>query len=199
MYFLLIALLLSLYTTFALENLGVYGQIYRIEERSILEEIKKKASKQTISYKDIERAISKASTIDIELPVSKTLNVRKHKVIYTVPQDVYIGGRLIAKKGDRINVLKKVKLHRIYVVLNDYMIPQFLDFARRYPNTVFLIAKGNIYELDKKYKDHKFYGALPQVIKALRVRAVPSIVYQREDLLYVVEVPWSEGKALLPF
>ncbi len=195
----LFILILSVITSFSfgLENLGVYGKVYPIEEKNILEEIQKKSKR--VSFENFEKLLRKSTTMNIDLPVAKRLRINYFSIIYTVPQDVYIEGKLIARKGEEINVLKKIQLHRIYVVLNDYMIPGFTSFAKRYPNTVFLIAKGNVYDLDLRYPNLRIYGALPRIVKALRVKAVPSIVYQHEDKLVVVEVPWAEGKALLPF
>lgn len=197
----LLILILSIIANFSfgLENLGVYGKVYPIEEKNILEEIQKKLKRISFKDFDFEKLLRKSATMNIDLPVAKRLKTNYFSIIYAVPQDVYIEGKLIARKGERINVLKKIQLHRIYVVLNDYMIPGFTSFAKRYPNTVFLIAKGNVYDLNLRYPNLRIYGALPRIVKALRVKAVPSIVYQHEDKLVVVEVPWAEGKALLPF
>jgi len=175
-------------------NLGIHGNVYKIEEQSILDRIR--------SYKEIrvnlEEKLRRAAEINLNLPINKALKVKEEKIIYTVPDDVVVGKKVIAKKGEKINVLARIKLRKIYVFLEGDMLRSFLDFARKY-NTVFLITKGNVYELQKKYPNLKIYMALPLIVKRLKINGVPTLVYQHEDKLVKVEVPWVEGKALLPF
>ena len=190
---LIIAFLSFIYVGFAIENLGTYGKVYKIAEEDILQWIQKNAKLPKISQKEIQKKIEKASTIEVELPISKEDNVRYEKIIYEVPQDIVIDGKLIAKKGTKINVLEKIKLSKTYIVLADYMLPDFVDYNQR-TNAVYLITSGNISKLEKKYPDLVIYGALPQVIQALRVKKIPSVVYQYKDYLVIYEKGYSNGK-----
>lgn len=177
---------------FALENLGTYGKVYNIAEEDILDWIQKHSKLPQISKKEINKKVDEASTIHINLPIAKKDNIRKEKIIYTVPQDIVIEGKLIAKKGTKINVLKKIHLSKVYIVLADYMLKDFKHFDKE-TNAVFLITQGNIHKLDKKFKDLTIYAALPQVIKALRVKKIPSIVYQENDELVIYEKGYPNG------
>jgi hypothetical protein len=51
----------------------------------------------------------------------------------------------------------------------------------------------------EKHPDFTIYMAPPVIVEKLGIRAVPTIVYQSGNELIRVEVPWAEGKALLPF
>ena len=182
---------------FALEHLGVYGRVYPIREESILEKIKNGVLPR-ISKSDIEEKLRRATAINLSLPAAKALRVEEEEIIYTVPRDIKVGDTVIAKKGEKVNVLERIQLQRVYVFLDDYMIKDFLEFAKKYPTT-FLITKGDVYELRAKHPDLSIYMAIPLIVKRLNVKAVPTIVYQSGTKLVKVEIPWAEGKALLPF
>lgn len=184
--FLIVLLLLTLTNSFAIENLGTYGKVYEIEEEDILEYVKRNAKMPSFSQDEIRKKIRKAADVNLNLPVNKRDNVRFERIIYTVPDDIVINGTVIAKKGTQINVLQQIKLSRTYIVLADYMLPYFLDWSKK-TNAVFLITKGNILDLEEKYPNITIYAALPEVVKALRVRSIPSIVYQSEDRLVILE------------
>jgi len=189
----LIIILSFIYVGFAIENLGTYGKVYEIAEEDILKWIKKNAKLPNLSKTEIEEKLRKNAKIDINLSVAKEDKTRKEKIIYTVHKDIVVNGTVLAKAGTKINVLEKIRLSRTYIVLADYMLPDFVEYGKN-GNTVFLITKGNIYELDKKYPDLFIYGALPQVIRALRVRKIPSIVYQEDDKLVIYEKGYPDGK-----
>lgn len=188
---LLTALLIGI-SSYAVENLGVYGKTYKIAEEDILKWIKENAKLPKISKKEIEEKIKKAASVSIDIPVAKRDRVRQEKVIYEVPQDIVINGKLIAKKGTKINVLERIKLHRKYIILADYMLPKFADKSD--VNTVFLLTSGNVKDAEEKYRDILIYGATKQILKSLKVEKVPSIVYQKGDSLVIEERAWKDGK-----
>ena len=128
----------------------------------------------------------------------KKLRIKEEEIVYTVPSDIRIGDKIVAKRGERINVLEKIKLRKVYVFLEDKMLPQFLDFAKRYPTT-FLITKGNVYDLQKKYPDLSIYMAFPIILERLGIEKVPTLIYQSGRKLVKVELPWIEGKVYIPF
>ena len=171
---------------YALENLGTYGKVYQIEEEDIIEYIKKNAKLPKFSRKYIQQKIHEAAQIDINLPVNKRDKVRYEKLVYIVPNDIVIEGKLIAKKGTKINVLEKVKLHNTYIILADYMLPYFLDWNKK-TNAVYLITQGNVFDLQKKYPNLRIYAGFPIVLSSLRVKSIPSIVYQYQDRLVILE------------
>ena len=180
--------------TLGIISLGIHGNVYPIKEESILKKIN---FSQQVNI-NLEEKLKNFAKINLRLPINKKLEVQEEKVIYTVLQDIKIGNKLIAGKGEKINVLERIKLRKVYVFLEGEMLPAFLDFAKKYP-AVFLITKGNVYELQRKYPDLKIYMALPLIVERLGIDSVPTLVYQSQDKLVKVKVPWAEGKALLPF
>ncbi|ACO04949.1 hypothetical protein PERMA_A0024 (plasmid) [Persephonella marina EX-H1] len=178
---------------YSLENLGTFGKVYQIEEEDIIEYIKKNAKPPKFSREYIQRKIHAAAQVDVNLPVNKRDNVRYEKIIYTVPNDIIIEGKLIAKKGTKINVLKEIKLHNTYVILADYMLPYFLDWNKK-TNAVYLITQGNILDLQKKYPDLRIYAGFPKVLSSLKVKSIPSIVYQYQDKLVILEKGFPNDK-----
>ncbi len=181
----------------ALEHLGIYGRVYPIKEESILERLKH-ARLPNIRREDIEKKLIESAEIDLGLPVAKSLRIYEENLILKAQKDLTVGGKIIARKGETIDALEKMTLSRVYVFLEDYMIRDFINFARKYPTT-FLITKGNVLEARMRYPDLTIYMAVPIIVDRLGITAVPTLVYQSENKLVKVEVPWAEGKALLPF
>lgn len=188
----LLVVLLLFVNVFAIENLGTYGKVYKIAEEDILEWIKRNATVPKITKKVVEEKIKKAASVSLNIPVAKRDKVREEEIIYVVPQDIVINGKLIAKKGTKINVLKRVKLHRKYIVLADYMLPKMINYADY--NTVFLLTSGNVLDVERKYKDILVYGANEAILRALRIEKIPSIVYQHKDKLIILEKAYKNGQ-----
>lgn len=178
---------------YALENLGTFGKVYQIEEEDIIEYIKKNAKIPKFSKKYIQQKIHAAAQINLNLPVNKRDKVRYEELVYTVPKDIVIEGKVIAKKGTKINVLKKIKLHNTYIILADYMLPYFLDWDKK-TNAVYLITQGNILDLQKKYPNLRIYAGFPKVLSSLKVNSIPSIVYQHQDKLVILEKGFPNAK-----
>ena len=190
-----ITLLLILFasSSYALENLGTYGKTYSIAEEDLLEKVQKEAVLPRFSPKDFMELLKERSYFDFGLPNALRDRIREKRIIYTVPEDLVIGGRVIAKKGERINVLKRVHIPVTYIVLKDYQLPAFLKYAQK-DTVTFLVVKGNVYELQRKYPELRIYAGFPRVLKALGVKRVPSIVYQSGDKLVIIEKAWTGRK-----
>jgi len=177
----------------ALENLGTFGKTYTIAEEDLLEKIQREAVLPHFTEKDIEEIIRKRSYINLHLPNALRDRFREKKIIYTVPEDFVIDGEVIARKGEKINVLQRLKIPVTYIVLKDYQLPAFIDYAKK-DLVTFLIVEGNIYDLQKKYPDLRIYAGFPNVLRVLGVERVPSIVYQSGDRLIIFEKAWTGRK-----
>jgi len=193
MKYLLVLALFLVSTTYAIENLGTYGKVYKIAEEDIIEYIKKSAKLPKFSRKYIQQKIHAAAQINVNLPVNKRDNIRYERIIYTVHNDIIIEGKLIAKKGTKIDILKKIKLHNTYIILADYMLPYFLDWSKE-TNAVYLITQGNILDLQNKYPNLRIYAGFPKVLSSLKVKSIPSIVYQYQNKLVILEKGFPNGK-----
>ena len=105
---------------YGIVSLGIYGNVYQIKEENILEKVKQKV----VRY-DVEKRLSEFSKVNLSLPVNKKLEIVEEKLIYEVPKDVKIGDRFIARKGERINVLERIRLRKVYVFLEGDMLEAF--------------------------------------------------------------------------
>lgn len=195
--YILIGLWAFVLSAFSVEHLGIYGRVYPIKEESILERLRS-AKPPHIHTGEIEKKLLRAAEVNLGLPAAKSLRVSEDRLIFKAQRDLRVGDRLIVKKGGEVNVLEKITLSRIYVFLDDYMLESFVSFAKKYPAT-FLITRGNVLSARKRYPDLTIYMALPVIVEKLKIKAVPTVVYQSGDRLIKVEVPWAEGRALLPF
>jgi len=180
---------------FSVEHLGIYGRVYPIKEKSILEKLR---SAKPPHIQEIEKKLLRAAEVDLGLPTAKALRVFENRLTFKAQRDLRVGDRLIVKRGEEVNVLEKIALSKIYVFLDEYMLKDFVPFAKKYPAT-FLITRGNVLEARKRYPDLTIYMALPVIVEKLKIKAVPTVVYQSGDRLIKVEVPWAEGRVLLPF
>jgi hypothetical protein len=176
-------------SSYALENLGTFGKTYPILEEDILEKIKREAIIPRFSSDYFEGILRRSLYVDYHVPNALRDRIREKKVVYTVPIDIVIDGKVIARKGERIDVLKRVKIPVTYIVVKDYQLPAFVDYAEK-DNVTYLVVQGNIYELEKKYPGLRIYAAVPKVLKVLGIERVPSIVYQSGDRLIIIEKAW---------
>lgn len=174
--------------SFAFENLGTYGKVYPVEEEDLMEYIFNTSKKPVINF---EETLNRRTVINESIPVATKDSVRKEKVIYTVPEDIVINGQVIARKGDKINVLERVKLSKTYVVLADYMIEDFLKYAS--DRTYYLVVSGDIRQLEMKYPDLWIFGGFKLILDALKVKRIPSVVYQENDYLVIKEFRYVKG------
>jgi len=188
-----ITLILTLFVSnsYALENLGTYGKTYSIAEEDLLEKIQREAVLPRFSPQEIKELLRRKSYVNFHIPNALRDRVRKRRVIYTVPEDLVVDGRVIARKGEKINVLERLHIPVTYIVLKDYQLPAFVKYAER-DTVTFLIVEGNVYELQRKYPEFRIYAGFPRILKVLGVERVPSIVYQSGDKLVVVEKAWTE-------
>lgn len=176
---------------FGIDNIGTYGQTYPIAEEHLLEKIKNSKIQPIPNTKEL---LIKTSVIDLGLPIAKKDSFRRNKPQFIVPEDFIVDGKLVAKKGQVINLLERVKGDRQYVALSDAMMADYAKYARDNRNVVFLLTKGNVMEMQERYPEFYIYACLPQVAKILDIKKIPSIIYQYENELIVIERKWDKKK-----
>lgn len=192
MRFLLCALLLS--SAFAFVDLGKHGKTYPVVEEDFYEQILSKI--REAKPRVFLPSPHKLARVHIPLPEAREERWRKLSLSMTLPRDIVIGGRSLAKKGQKLTV---PPIGRVYVFLKPKHIPAFMDLAKRY-DTMFLLTEGNVLDARNRYPDLLIYPALPLLVKRLYIQRVPSLVYMPEaGTLVVVEVPWEYGRVRLPF
>ncbi|GER94910.1 hypothetical protein A45J_2676 [hot springs metagenome] len=107
-----------------------------------------------------------------------------------MPEDLIIDGKVIAKKGQVINVLDKVKLTTKYLFLKDYQMPLFEKLVSKNRNIAAVIIQGDLLPLNEKYPNHRIYMGSRQLIDKFGITGVPSMVYQEGTSIVVEEIPY---------
>lgn len=182
-------MLSSLFSFLLILNLGVHGQTYSIEEPDLQAEIEAKAKSPTVQQEANEK-LRKSYMVDIYLPDVKEKSKREKTFKYTVPEDLIIDGKVIARQGQVINVLEKVKLTTKYLFLKDYQMPLFEKLSAKDRNIAAVVIQGDLWPLISKYPDRRIYIGNWQLINKFGITGVPSMVYQGGMTIIVEEIPY---------
>lgn len=182
-------MLSSLFSLLILLNLGVHGQTYSIEEPDLQAEIESKA-KNPVIHQEANEKLRKSYTVDIYLPDVKEKSKRKKTFTYTVPEDLIIDGKVVAKQGQVINVLEKVKLTTKYLFLKDYQMPLFEKLAAKDRNIAAVVIHGDLLPLIERYPSHRIYMGNQQLMDKFDITGVPSMVYQEGASIIIEEIPY---------
>jgi len=181
----------------SVHNLGVLGATYSIAERDALEEIqerakavdwdkafnRKKAQEKLKNYKPKNLAKLPRALDDKTFLVDMT---------YTLDIDIPDGkGNILYPKGYTFNPLEYVQFPNTIVVINGSDKEQVewfsnSDYIHDY-NVTFMISDGSYYDLMKKLK-RPVYFADDRIINRFNLRAVPSVIRQKEKYMEVHEV-----------
>jgi len=128
--------------------------------------------------------------VDIYLPDVKEKSKRDMSFTYMVPEDLIIDGRAVAKKGQVINVLEKVKLTTKYLFLKDYQMPLFDRLTKKDRNIAAIVIQGDLLPIIEKYPNHRIYIGSRQLIEKFGITGVPAMVYQDGMSIIVEEIPY---------
>lgn len=179
----------SLMSLFVIVNLGVHGSVYPVQEPDLLLEIEQKAKTPAVQSA-INESTRKSYVADIYLPDAKTSSKRTITMRYTVPEDLVIDGNVIARRGQVVDVLEKVKITTKYLFIKEQHIPLFLKLAKKDRNTVAVVIQGDLHPLIERYPEHRIYMGSSQLIDKFGLTAVPSLVYQEGRHIVVEEIPY---------
>lgn len=182
-------------------NLGVYGEVFEIEEEDVLDFIYKKLSQIDQDKLDNLRNVFRYKC---PKPVSGvTFLATKRTFTYdpsiVLSRDIYDHNHhVFAKSGDRINPLDTVRLSKQLVFIDgdderqvNYAIKQIAEWV----NIKLILTSGNPFDLE--YKLQRLYGHEQSVffdqngflIRKIGITSVPAVVFQKsnEKVLTVVE------------
>ena len=179
----------SLLSLLLLINLGIHGHTYPIEEPDLLAEIEQETRSPKIEH-DLAEKIRQSYTVDIYLPDAKSASKRRFGINYTVPEDLVINGSTLAKKGQVVNVLERVKLTTKYLFIKEYQFPLFLRLWKKDRSIAAVIIQGDLLPLSEKYRDHRIYMGSRALIDKFGISSVPSLVYQDRASIVVEEIPY---------
>ena len=175
-------------------KLSDHGKTYEIKEPDAWEEIVEKAKdfNATKIEKKLENIVKNRLKIDSGMPMC----VKKREYIYDpsyiVPNDIYVYGRLIARKGEVINPLQYSNVHNIYLVpLRDKIERAATDnIIKHDPSALVMVAKGDIGKYGEKYFGN-IAAYKTQLVEKMRIRCYPAIIEPKGNVLKVTELPYK--------
>lgn len=180
-------------------SLGNYGQVFEINELDIRTIISSKltALKQSGKLSQLEEKIKHKTVNQVMRPNATIVETRNKTNIHYIDPSVVLNrdiynenGRLIAKKGTKVNPFERVNLSKVLVFLNFDDIKQVkyaISLKEKYNNIKFILTSGNIKEGQETFRRVYFdmHGALSA---KLNITHVPAIAEQSGLLWKVTEV-----------
>ena len=183
-------------------DLGTFGSTYPIAEKDAVQEMQEAAAKVDWSKVfDKDKWKKKAEDFKpkdlVSLPKAKRTRAYTVDLTYTLPFDIpkvdrngNVTGTLYPK-GYTFNPLDYVSYPGILVFIDGSDKSQ-VEWFRRSPyfkdyRTRLLITDGNYYDLAKSMGIPVFYAMKP-VVERLKIKAVPSIAWQRGRYMVVKEI-----------
>ncbi len=178
-------------------SVPILGETYPIVEKDAISEIEDR-SKQ-LDWETIEHSVDPRKSQafhSVSLPSAKKDRSYEIDMSYTLQMDIPDGkGGVIYPKGYRFNPLAYMTLpYRIAVIDGS---DADIAWARAHgdDNVMWLTAGGDPYELSKKL-GVPVYLYTDDVAKRLQVRAVPAMVAQKGQRMFVKETPVNvQGRA----
>ena len=181
----------------ALQDLGTFGATYPILEKDGIEEIKQKAAEtdwsKYFNRERIEKAVKGYRPENIvRLPRATEDRTFRVDMTYTLNFDIHDGkGGILYPKGYTFNPLDYIHYHNVLVVIDASDEEQlawlksceYMDDYR----TRFLITDGGFWDLSNSLERAVFY-ANEQIVRRLKLKAVPSVVRQSGRFMEVKEI-----------
>lgn len=183
---------------------GQKGPVYAITEPDMIGEIKRRIG--ATDWEKHKRAAManfwKGQGEGIDLPGAKTDRERLLDPSLTVAQDIYHpDGRLIAKKGQRINPQTLLPMRHVYIIF-DATQPDQIGLAknlgdqaaRKMKPVVYLFSKFDHQKGWEQYNtlasemDAPVYPLNKALLKRFQIQALPTVIEGRGDMLSVREI-----------
>lgn len=173
--------------SFALQDIGTYGQTYQIKEKNFLDVVKKQLTIKNIKkYKtNLDASYKKLLTPALGIPLCIETQKRVYAPIYTLKNDIVLpNGKVLYKKGYKFNILKKMRekggYFRRYIIFIDADSPIQVKLASKYAKEAdIIVTDGHMENLYKKYGH--VYLAKKGLVQSFDVQCVPSFYVQKDD------------------
>ncbi len=185
------------------KNLGLIGRVYAIAEQDALQEIKAKAA--GIDWEKLIRSKQNLEKIRRFRPdgIPKLPRVGQDRTFevdmtYRLEFDIPDGkGGILYPAGYTFNPLDYVDYPRTLVII-DAEDPDQMAWLTKSGHvgdskTRILITGGVYDEVRSRLKRHVFF-AMPELLKRLHVRAVPSVIRRNKDKMEVKEIALADSK-----
>jgi conjugal transfer pilus assembly protein TraW len=165
------------------------GQTFPIAEPDTLTEIQERAAKADWNtWRQNAGAKSKAF-FSVTLPLAQADADRLFDPTYTLTRDIADAtGKVLFAKGTRVNVYRRIKDPRRYIVIADQESHyQWLkDVAKPKDDDLVLLANGNVYEARMRTK-LELYLLDDRFVERFGLQHVPSVVQQEGTMLRIHE------------
>jgi len=191
------------------QDLGTYGEVFAIKEKSLIEVIKGKlqalqdSGELTSHQEEVKKRV--LGVVRRPRSVMGVINTIKPRTFtydptITVNRDI-IGhkGNIIQKKGTKVNPLKMRGLSKPFIFFDgddDLQVKWARGIRDQYPNVKLILIKGSPLDKDLRSAVSDQQGRPAQLYfdqggtltKKLGISQVPAIVKQEGDLLLIKEV-----------
>lgn len=185
-------LLISVINLFALQDLGVQGEVKKIEGKSLIDELEERYKK--VDLKELDNKLIKAQKdslkVSSKLPTCGRTEQRIYQPIITIEQDIVvpIENKVLYKKGDKYNLLKEQNInfayHIVFINSDDYI---QMELANALNNkALVLVAKGDLSKFTDKGQDINIARESME-IKAFNIKCLPTVVTQKDDSFIINE------------
>jgi hypothetical protein len=176
------------------KDLGVYGNLYPIEEVDLLAYIHERG--KNLNPEEVERSVrekfSRSLEVSLGVPLVKEKRIRYVDPSITVSSPVYDHeGHVVAPPG-KLNPLEKIQLTKTIVVLKESQLGIIPELKKTHRNLLILLTYGNL-ERASSIAGQMVYRADKNILDRLGVERVPSVITQDGERLRVEEIPISDS------
>jgi conjugal transfer pilus assembly protein TraW len=188
---------LLLVSTLSAKDLGCHGELFPIQEESLLEVIKKRLLKMQESgtLETYQRQLA-------EHAKRKALNPEPVKIQHTkIPRTFYYDptltlfedledheGRIFAKKGERANPLEIIPLTKELLFIDGEDEPQVNWALSRTLSSKIILVKGQPLKMEERHDRSFYFDQLGFLTQTLGIKQVPARVFQEGNRLKIEEL-----------
>ncbi len=170
-------------------DLGVYGNLYPIEEVDLLAYIYERA--KSISPYEVEKRVrerfNRSLEVSLGVPEVREKRVRFVDPSVTVSSPVYDDkGHIVAPLG-RLNPLERISLTKTIVVLKESQLGIISEIKKTHKNLLILLTGGNLKRVSTTL-GQMVYRADKHILDRLGVEKVPSVITRHGERLRVEEI-----------
>lgn len=172
---------------------GVYGELFEIEEKDLLEHVTSRLKKleENGELKGIQDGIQKRIMKNIEEPrdidgIIKTKEARIFEFDPTIEVTENLKdqkGRIFAKKGDKYNALNYITYSKtlLFIDGND---EEQIEWAKlkllKHKNVKIILVKGKPLKLQERLKRPIYFDQYGIITKRMGIKQAPARVWQEE-------------------
>ncbi|MCG8437981.1 MAG: type-F conjugative transfer system protein TraW [Pseudomonadales bacterium] len=197
----LLAVLFACFNSAIAEDLGVLGKVYPIQEESLIEAIKARLSTMQESGELAEKheeLLEQSRQYaqrppGVDLPRATEYRAVPVDPSFTLSRDIVDAeGKVLFEKGLVINPLKYRPLTRAICFLDGddgAQVEWLADACPSSENSKVVLVNGNVVELMKSLQRRLYFDQHGTLVARFEITALPAVVRQSEEILYVEQFP----------